>query len=96
MNVLKKSELGKFLKSGGLRATLELSNVMNAKGYAPKSIVNYSGKCGTFLRISTTRTHGFGTQRLGGLPQFKSVHGVGRDKCRLCRRGQFFFYKHIF
>jgi hypothetical protein len=73
MNVLKKSELGKFIKSGGLRATL-VSNVMNAKGYAPRASWNYTGNAVPFCAFQRPEPTGFGTQRLGGLPQFVKVY----------------------
>jgi hypothetical protein len=55
----KKNELGKVpLNPEACELLLELSNVMNAKGYATGSIVIIFGKCGIFLRISMTKAHG--------------------------------------
>jgi hypothetical protein len=47
------------------------------------------------VAISTTRTHGFGTQRLVGYLNFKVYTEWDVTNAVFCRRGQF-FHKHIF
>lgn len=77
---------------------LELSNVMNAKGYAAKSIINYHREMRyLFAHFNDQNPRDLVHKDLVGYLNFvKSVHGVGRDKCRLFAAAASFFYKHIF
>lgn len=77
---------------------LELSNVMNAKGYAPKSIVNYLREMRLlFAHFNDQNPRDLVHKDLVGYLNFvKREHGVGRDKCRLFAAAASFFYKHIY
>ena len=77
---------------------LELSNVMNAKGYAAKSIVNYLREMRyLFAHFNDQNPRDLVHKDLLGYLNFvKREHGVGRDKCRLFAASASFFYKHIF
>ncbi|WP_223256137.1 tyrosine-type recombinase/integrase [Flavobacterium laiguense] len=75
-----------------------MSNVMNAKGYAPKSIVNYLREMRyLFAHFHDQHPRDLVHKDLVGYLNFvKREHGVGRDKCRLFAAAASFFYKHIF
>lgn len=76
---------------------LELSNVMNAKGYAPRSIVNYLLEMRyLFAHFNDQNPRDLVHKDLVAYLNFvKREHGVGRDKCRLFAAAASFFYKHI-
>lgn len=76
---------------------LELSNVLNAKGYSPRSIRNYVQE----IRLLFAHYNNFDPKDLvqkdliNYLNFIKREHGVGRDKCRLFASSCSFFFKNI-
>jgi site-specific recombinase XerD len=71
---------------------------MNAKGYAPKSIVNYTREMRyLFAHFNNQNPKDLVHKDMILYLNFvKREHGVGRDKCRLFAAAASFFYKHIF
>lgn len=71
---------------------------MNAKGYAPKSIVNYTREMRLmFAHYNDQSPRNLVHKDLVAYLNFiKREHGVGRDKCRLFAASCSFFYKNIF
>lgn len=76
---------------------LELSNVLNAKGYAPRSIRNYVQEMRLlFAYYNNQNPKDLVHKDLVAYLNFiKNEHGVGRDKCRLFAASASFFYKNI-
>lgn len=76
---------------------MELANIMNAKGYAPKSIVNYHREMRLLYGYYNTQNPKELVHKdlVAYLNFIKREHGVGRDKCRLFAAACSFFYKHI-
>lgn len=76
----------------------DLANVLNAKGYAPRSIRNYVQE----MRLLFTHYNDVDPKDLVQIDLInyvnfiKKEHGVGRDKCRLFAASCSFFYKFIF
>lgn len=76
---------------------LELSSVLNAKGYSPRSIRNYVQE----IRLLFAHYNNFDPKDLvqkdliNYLNFIKREHGVGRDKCRLFASSCSFFFKNI-
>lgn len=77
---------------------LELSNVMNAKGYATRSIVTYLREMRyLFAHFNDQSPRDLVHKDLISYLNFvKREHGVGRDKCRIFAAAASFFYKYVF
>lgn len=77
---------------------VSFDNVLNAKGYAPRSIRNYVQE----MRLLFAFYNDVSPKDLVQNDFFvylnfiKKEHGVGRDKCRLFAASCSFFYKHIY
>lgn len=71
---------------------------MNAKGYAPKSVVNYTRELRyLFAHFNNQNPKDLvHTDMISYLNFVKREHGVGRDKCRLFAAAASFFYKNIY
>jgi integrase/recombinase XerD len=71
---------------------------MNAKGYAPKSVVNYSRELRYLFAYFNHQNPKDLVHKdmISYLNFVKREHGVGRDKCRLFAAAASFFYKNIY
>jgi len=76
---------------------LRLSDFLSAKHYSPRTVRNYVSELrylfGYYNDVSPTSIKQDDIVKY--LIYIKSVHGVGRDKCRMVAQSCSFFFKHI-
>jgi len=94
----KKNELGKVnLNEKAAGYLIDLSNVLNSKDYAPRSIRNYVQEIRLLFGYYNDVDPKDLVQKdlIHYLNFIKKEHGVGRDKCRLFAASCSFFYKFV-